>query len=355
MSAMTTYERVARMYQHKEADRVPFMDYAWTETVRRWREEGLPTDDYLGYFGLDKTADIALDNSPRYPVQVLEETDEYKIATTAWGAKVRTWKNQTSTPEHLGFLVETPEKWMEAKSRMTPCDDRIPWAKLQKNYKTWREEGRWISGNFWFGFDITHSGMVGTETLLMAMIEEPEWCVDMFNHELDMDIAMMDRVWDAGYHFDEIIWWDDMGYKNTQFFSLSMYRELLKPVHQRAIDWAHAHGIKARMHSCGNIMPFVPDLVGMGLDALNPMEVKAGMDPLALKKAYGDQLVFHGGVNAVLLNQPEVITAEMEHLIPAMKEKGGYIFASDHSIPPQVSLKDFTHWIETYKRLGSYE
>ncbi|NIM71367.1 MAG: hypothetical protein GTO48_13200, partial [Xanthomonadales bacterium] len=93
-------------------------------------------------------------------------------------------------------------------------------------------------------------------------------------------------------------WPDDMGYKGHQFFGLPMYRDLLKPAHRRAIEWAHERGIYAHLHSCGDVRPFVPELIGMGLDALNPLEVKAGMDPIALKEQYGDRLVLHGGINA---------------------------------------------------------
>ncbi len=123
-----------------------------------------------------------------------------------------------------------------------------------------------------------------------------------------------------------------MGYKQNQFFSLRMYRNLLKPFHQRAIEWAHAKGIKAHLHSCGDVRPFVPELVSMGLDALNPLEVKAGMDPVLLKQQFGDRLVLHGGVNAVLWDKLDEIENEMERVIPVMKENGGFIFSSDHHV-----------------------
>ncbi len=145
-----------------------------------------------------------------------------------------------------------------------------------------------------------------------------------------------------------------MGYKHNQFFSLTMYRELLKPVHARAIEWAHARGINAHLHSCGDMRPLVPELVEIGLDALNPLEVKAGMDPLALKAEYGDRLVLHGGINAVLWTKPEKIEAEMRRVVPALKEGGGYIFCSDHSVPSAVSLEDFRRIIELAKELGAY-
>jgi uroporphyrinogen decarboxylase len=195
---------------------------------------------------------------------------------------------------------------------------------------------------------------VGTETFLIALMEEPEWCVDMFNHYLDVDIAIYEQVLAAGYTFDSVHWPDDMGYKNNQFFSLKMYRELLKPVHKRAVEWAHSKGMVAHLHSCGDINPLVPDLLEIGIDAINPLEVKAGMNPVALKQKYGDRVVLHGGINAVLWDQPEAITAEMRAVIPIMKENGGYIFASDHSIPDSVSLEDFRGIIGLAKELGRY-
>ena len=92
----------------------------------------------------------------------------------------------------------------------------------------------------------------------------------------------------------------------------------------------------------------------MGLDALNPLEVKAGMDPLAIKRQYGDRLTLHGGINAVLWDQPDEILAEMEKVVPILKDNGGYIFSSDHSVPSSVSLEDFRRIVQKAKQLGKY-
>ena len=123
---------------------------------------------------------------------------------------------------------------------------------------------------------------MGTENLLMAMIDEPELVQDMFGTYLDRCMQLFQRIWDAGYRFDEVHWPDDMGYKGTTFFSPATYRQMVQPFHKAAVDWAHSKGIYARLHSCGNIMSLVPDIVATGMDALNPLEVKAGMDPLQL-------------------------------------------------------------------------
>lgn len=125
-------------------------------------------------------------------------------------------------------------------------------------------------------------------------------------------------------------------------------------MHQRAIDWAHSKGMKAQLHSCGDIMPFVPELMEIGLDALNPLEVKAGMDPVKLKETYGDRLVLHGGVNALLWNQMDDLKAELNRLIPILKQQGGYIFSTDHSIPNTVSLAEMKEIVSLIKTIGAY-
>jgi uroporphyrinogen decarboxylase len=344
------------MFEHREADHVPITDGPWEATIERWHREGMPTDvSYVDYFGLDKIAGIGLDNSPRYESRVVEENEEHRIVTTPWGVTLRQWKHAASTPEFLDFTIVDPDSWARAKARMTPTRDRVDWSLLERNYRTWREQGFWIQAGFWFGFDVTHSWMVGTERLLMALVEEPEWCMDMFSHHLEMDIALLEMVLDAGYEVDSIMWPDDMGYKHSQFFSPTMYRELIKPFHRRAAEWAHSHGIKVHLHSCGDVNPFVPDLVEIGIDALNPLEVKAGMDPVQLKRDYGRDLVLHGGINAVLWDDMDKIRAEMERVLPVLKENGGYIFSSDHSVPSSVSLESFRETVELARRLGSYE
>jgi uroporphyrinogen decarboxylase len=92
----------------------------------------------------------------------------------------------------------------------------------------------------------------------------------------------------------------------------------------------------------------------MGLDALNPLEVKAGVEPCRFKADYGDKLVLHGGLNAVLWEEPEKLHEEMGRVIPALKQSGGYICSTDHSVPANVSLEDFRQFTALAKELGAY-
>jgi uroporphyrinogen decarboxylase len=84
------------------------------------------------------------------------------------------------------------------------------------------------------------------------------------------------------------------------------------------------------------------------------LEVKAGMDPVMMKKMYGDRLLLHGGIDIMLWDDAAKVHAEMERLVPVMKENGGYIFSSDHSVPSNISLTDYRGIVESAKRLGAY-
>ena len=347
---MNSKERIKRTLEHKETDRLPIMDTPWAGTLTRWRREGLPENmDWRDYFGVDKAEVIGADITPRYECKVIEETDDYVIATSPWGVTLKQFKHEDSTPEFLDYTVTTPEKWEEAKKRMTVDKSRINWDYLKKNYPVWQKEGRWIEANFWFGFDVTHSWMSGTETILIALLEEPEWVKDMISTYLDMCIAHFQMVWDEGYRFDGIFWPDDMGYRNTAFFSGEIYREIIMPYHRKAVEWAHGKGIKARLHSCGDIMKLLPDVVSTGIDCLNPLEIKAGMDIEYIKKEYGKKIALHGGMDASKMGKEELITPIIDKNLPILSSGGGYIFASDHSIPNDVSLSVYKKIIDKVK------
>ena len=285
----------------------------------------------------------------------MEQTDRYRIETTSWGGTQKVFNELDSTPEVLDFYYDSSDKWAEAKSAMLKDhDDRINWKLLETYYPKWKAEGRFLQLGLWFGFDVAHSRLTGTENMLIGMYEEPEWVTDIFDTYLTTSLNLAQKILDAGYEFDGVFWYDDMGYKGSPFFSPEDYRTLLKPYHKKAIDWAHERGLVTEMHSCGYIEPLLSDVVDTGLEMLNPLEVKAGMDPNKLKNLYGDKLAFHGGINAQLWDNIELVKAEMERIIPIMKEGGGYVFASDHSIPNSVSFETMTEISRLAHELGKY-
>ena len=356
MVQLTERERILRTYKRQEIDRIPMLDIPWRGTIRRWHNEGLPLNvEWEDQFGFDRWIRFETDNSPRFERKILEQTERYRIETTKWGATQKVFNDLDSTPEVLDFYYNSSDRWEEAKAAMLKdCDDRINWKFLEQNYPKWKAEGRFLQLTLWFGFDVSHTRLTGTENMLIGMYEEPEWVTDIYDTYLNTTLSLAEKILDAGYKFDGVFWYDDMGYKGSPFFSRDCYRELLKPFHKKAADWAHERGMVVEMHSCGYIEPLIPDIIDAGIEMLNPLEVKAGMNPDALKKLYGDKLAFHGGINAQLWDNIELVKSEMERVIDAMKQGGGYIFASDHSIPNSVSFENMSQIAKLAHELGRY-
>jgi len=358
MRELTTHERMTRIYNHQEADRVPVTDWAWESTIANWHAQGMPQNvAWEDFFGLDKIARITetqIDTSPRCEAKVIEETDSYRIEKDCWGITKKNFKPISATPFYLDYEIHDRESWDIARQRMVPSRDRVNWDIWRQNYTYWRENGYWIEVGPWFGYDIVNARTMGTEATLLAMVDYPEWMIDMFNHGCDLSLTLLDLIWDAGYEFDELLWYDDIGYKNGLMISRDMWYEMVRPYQKRVIEWAHRHGIKAQLHSCGRVESLIPDFIEIGLDALNPMEVKAGMDPIALKRKFGQEISFRGGFD--IRNWTDISLAEAEILekLPILKENGGYVFSSDHSISDNVSLENYMRIVEIAKTAGKY-
>ncbi len=108
-------------------------------------------------------------------------------------------------------------------------------------------------------------------------------------------------------------------------------------------------------HGCGNATPLYEDLIEIGLDGYNPLEAKAGLDVVELKKQYGDRLAFVGNIDVRVLEKgdPEAIRAEVMHKLHAAKG-GGWVFQSDHSVSSGVAPDSYALALETLRQHGDY-
>ncbi len=352
---MTTHERIGRVYDHREPDRVPITDRVWESTWVRWRREGLPERvSVTDYFGWDLIVNVGIDPGPRFERKVIEETDSYRIERDALGQTHKNFKPCNTTPEYIDSIVKDPASWQIAKKRMTLSRDRVNWKALEANYATWRRDGAWVVMTPHWSFDYVSTRMCNSEIVLYAMADNPAWVRDMCETGADLAIQLMDLVVAEGYEVDEVFWYDDMSYRNGLMFSKAMWREMIRPYQKRYIDWAHAHGAKANLHCCGRITELLPDLIELGLDALDPLEVKAGMEPLQTKKRYGSDLVLRGGFDIQNWSDPVKAEEDIRRVLPAMMQSGGYIFASDHSVADSVSLQDYRHIVSLAREIGTY-
>ncbi len=352
---MTSSERVLTALNHKEPDRVPYTDNPWFTTLERWKKEGFPDNvapsDYFEF----EFAGFGFDSTLMLPEEIIEENENYIIAKNKNGAITKNFKHETSTPELIGFTLNSPEKWYENKHLLEFKTERVNLNNDKILYDKAKKEGKFVHVAFAMGYDEL-SSTVGPETLLPAMLTEPEWVYDMFKTFMDLKIACVEEMLHQGYEFDGAFVFDDLGYKNGTFFSPSVYKNLLYPHHKKICDFLHSKGWKVILHSCGNVNTHIPNLISAGFDCLQPLEVKAGMDLIKLKKQYGDILSFMGGIDVRKMASPsdEVIEDEIKTKFESAKKGGGYIFHSDHSIPDDVGLKRYEYIINLVLKYGKY-
>ena len=154
---------------------------------------------------------------------------------------------------------------------------------------------------------------------------------------------------------DGFVVWGDVAYVNGMLFSPVFWRKHFKPIVAELISICHQHRLPVIYHGCGNASPLFDDFIEMGLDSYNPLEAKAGLDVVELRKQYGHKMGFCGNMDALAwANEPMAdLKAEALRKLNAAKG-GGYIFQSDHSVPSNVSAERYEYVINLVREFGRY-
>lgn len=356
---LTGRERVALTLAHQEADRIPRTDSFWPETIPGWYSQGLAVGNEipdLFDFDIQGAGWISHEARPGF-LQTIAEDDRSWTRLDGHGAILRYWKHKSGTPEHVGFTITTRDQWEEHKATMlaVPPGARVDTlAALRAMYRA-RAKGRWFC---WTGVECyeTAKDVFGHERLSIIMAEDPDWAVDIFETETTIALRVLDHLAASGVVYDGGWIYGDIAYNHGPFFSPRMYRSQIMPAHARQIAWFKERGLPVIYHTDGDIHLIIPALLEVGVDCLQPLEAKAGMDVRTLKPQYGDRLTLMGNIDATVLvtNDRERIEAEVAAKIPCAKAGGGYIYHSDHSIPPQVTWGTYGYLMDLVDRYGRY-
>lgn len=351
---------MTRILKRQEVDRIGVYEHFWGDTYKAWLEqghvrEGESFDDHFGYdmscaWVLNLTAD--LDFVP----QVLEETAETQVVKDGNYATLRRHKQHDTTPEHIDFAVKSRREWDELiKPKLIFDRRRINFESYRRAKAATAKANRFFC---WEGvnvFELMHP-VCGHEFMLMGMIDDPEWVADMVRTFSDLTIEMQKVLFAEEGWPDGVWYYEDMGFKERPFMSLDMYRQLIQPAHAKSIAFAHENGRPVIMHSCGYVEPLLPGMVEAGIDCLQVIEVKAGMDLLRIHKTYGDRLSLMGGIDVRKLysNDLRQVDEELEAKIPIVKQNHGYVLHSDHSIPRTVDYETYKYFVKRGLELGTY-
>jgi len=185
----------------------------------------------------------------------------------------------------------------------------------------------------------------GMEAFLLDLVTEPALAEYIMDCLTDIYVANLQTVLElAGERIDAVYFYDDVATQTSLMISKSVWQRSIRPRHARLVEMARRYGKHVMYHCDGAIAPLLPELIDMGVDILNPIQVDArGMEPLKLKAAFGDRLSFHGGIDIIKTlrtGTPQQVADEVRERIRVLGQDGGYILASSHHIQPDTPVEN---------------
>jgi uroporphyrinogen decarboxylase len=197
------------------------------------------------------------------------------------------------------------------------------------------------------GFGHQSQFLRGYEGWLIDCAADPRFATALMNRVLDVQMRVAHHLLVAvGEQVDVVLYADDMGFQDRPIMSPAMFRRLIKPLQKRFLEFVKARTqAKVLYHTCGAVLPLIPDFIEAGVDVLNPVQVSAaGMDPARLKREFGRDLAFWGGVDTQHLlpqSSPSSIRCTVEALVSTLGAGGGYVLSAANNIqadtpPPHI-------------------
>jgi len=365
-------ERVLAALEHREADRVPVSDFFWTNFVRRCKAELEVGDGFDPYRHWD--LDMIVVNPNMDPhltgIEVLEDTPDRKVVRTGFGATIER-RGTFPMPNFLAFETETFEQ-MEALEFDDPRDPRRYHEALDDQINGVGDELNLGLPSF---LDrVTACGehlcvfgsvceiqeelfrLIGPENVYYKMAEDPARLAAFAERMGDFLVGIAEgQIEAAAGRLAGLYVWGDVAYDNGMLFSPDTWRRIHKPQLARLCDAIHAHGLKVIYHGCGNALPVYDDLIEMGVDGYNPVEAKAGLDVVDLKRRFAGRLAFAGNIDVRVLatGDREAVRREVLRKLNAGKG-GGFILQSDHSVPDNVAPAIYDEVVRLTREYGTY-
>jgi uroporphyrinogen decarboxylase len=319
-------ERVRRALRHEPVDRLP-TQIGWTS------EMGLRLSDHFGMAVAELPA--------RFDNHLVRVDLSYKPRLSADG-RVRTdwWGAGHDTAEEGYFIRESP---LAASADLDAFAWPDPWAlgllaEAERARASVGDEG-FVVPNFGFALFERAWSLRGFEGLLFDLAADPGYVGELFDRITDIQLVLIERYLELGV--DGGYFGDDYGSQAGLLFSPATWRSLIKPRLARLFAPFVERGLPVLMHSDGRIGEVVPDLVEIGLTALNPVQPEV-LEHAWLRSAFGDRLAFYGGVSTQTVlprGSPdevrEAVTACRATLAP---EGTGLLLAPSHRLMSDIPM-----------------
>jgi len=365
--------KVARLraaLAHREADRVPVGEFFWTGFLKRCQAKWGAGFDAYRHFDLDYIV-ITPNMDPHIRAfDILRQDGEDIVLKTGFGATIRR-RGDLPMPHFEAFSIAEPEQMADFVFD-DPADPRRFHARgddqincvgdaLARDIPSWEDRLQPYLGDFAVFGSVCEVyeylwRIIGSENSLIWMLEEPERFAAFVKRIGDFLLRFAQAQITAGRgRLSGMYIWGDVAYVRGMFFNPQIWRELFKPHTRALIDLCRANGLMTVYHGCGDARVIYDDMVEMGLGGYNPLEAKAGLDVVQLKRQYAGKLAFVGNIDNRVLESgdAEAIRREVRYKLQAARG-GGYVFQSDHSVTSAVSPESYELAIRTLRELGDY-
>lgn len=377
---MNSKERVLTALGHEEPDRVPLDLGGWVTTISE-----VSYNKLLAHLGIDRTREVfdwlrqnvdpeedvlqrlGVDTRYVHPGDAVswkfapEETEKGLYTKDEWGCGFL--KPESS----LYFnLVDSPLKNatiddLDSYSWPDPKDPGYIEGVRQKAKKL-AESGEYaIVGDFaWETWFERAWKLRGLDTFYMDFMMNPEFIEALLDKTLSLHLDYLDHVLGAcGEYLDVVIQGGDLGSQQTTLMSPQHYRQFIKPRQAQTIEKIKSHtSAKVFYHTCGAVSSIVSDFIEIGVDILNPVQVRAtGMEAEKLKKEFGGKIAFWGGIDSqhvLPTGSVEDVETEVRHLLREMAPGGGLVACAVHNIQADVSPENVLALFDSVREFGRY-
>ncbi len=382
---MKPRERVMLALDHKEPDRIP-IDLGATIVSLITKSAYIPLMQHLGFpHGEIKLLDyiqqlpyleeallerfdvdfrmVQLSAATAPGLEIFEEGDYYALFDR-WGSKLHMPKQGGLYFDWVDFPIKEPTlealdkyEWPRPDSREYLIEVRSQAKSLFEN-TDYALVGSAVNGG---GIFEQAARMMGLESFLMALIAEPKFADRLMEQITDFYIESCNNYLDEiGQYIQVFAYWDDLNTQTGWMINPELYRKMVKPRQRRLVE-AIKKKTEAKIffHGCGATFDLIPDLIELGFDILNPVQVSArGMDTKKLKQTYGKEITFWGGgadTQRVLpFGTPAEVREEVKRRIDDLAPGGGFVFSCVHNIQSQIAPENIVTFFDTALEYGGY-
>ena len=328
---MISKERVMNAVNHRTTDRIPITFDAEKEVYELLYKHlnFKQKEELFDYLGVDTW--MILPTNFIYPEEELRK----EVKTSIWGYKTRLTPYNGGTYDELFFNPLAGKDHLDdIRNYPWPPADILDFSHFPE--ESAGHKNRAIIGVFTWGAYFIATHIRGLENLMMDFALRPDYAEYLINTIAEKCMIYLNILLDEyGDGVDIIYMADDYCSQLGPLFSPTDFRKMVMPYLSKMVETVHRHNKKFLLHVCGAVRPLLPMIIEAGVDMLEPIQIRArGMDPQGLKKDFGNDLCFYGGMDLqeILCNgSPRDIEEESKRLINLLGKNGGYVFGPGHT------------------------